>query len=260
MTAKKRKKINRLISEWPRGTVAVSSHLNKIGFRHELIRSYKNSEWIESVGRGAFMLRGDKIDWPGGLYALQTQLNLEIHAGGKTALELKGFAHYLFPERKKIFLYGKSAQKLPAWFKNHTWDGQQILYTSTKLFPARHNEGLTKYNYSEFSIQISTPERAAFEMLYHVPKEVTFEESFLIMENLISLRPNIVQNMLESCSSVKVKRLFMYMADRHNHPWISRINKSGLYLGKGKRLIVKNGKLDKNYMITVPRMDSEDMT
>jgi hypothetical protein len=52
----------------------------------------------------------------------------------------------------------------------------------------------------------------------------------------------------------------MYMADRHNHPWLSRINKSGLYLGKGKRLIVKNGKLDKNYMITVPRMDSEDMT
>jgi hypothetical protein len=258
MVAKKRKKINQLISEWPRGTVAVASFLNKQGFRHELIRAYKNSNWLESIGRGAFVLYGDKVDWSGGLYALQTQLNLNVHAGGKTVLEMKGLAHYLSPKRNKIFLYGKSSQKLPAWFKKHNWNDHKIFYSSTKLFPEYFDEGLTEFSYSEFSIQVSAPERAALEMLYHVPNEVTFEESFLIMENLVSLRPDVVQNLLENCNFVKVKRLFMYMADQHNHPWMNQINRSSLDFGKGKRQIFKNGTLDKKYMITVPRKDSEE--
>ncbi|NIS60312.1 MAG: hypothetical protein GTO13_06335, partial [Proteobacteria bacterium] len=73
--------------------------------------------WIQSFGRGAYTLFGDKVEWPGALYALQTQLGLNIHAGGKTALELKGYAHYLPPQQGRIFLYGSQGQTLPAWFK-----------------------------------------------------------------------------------------------------------------------------------------------
>ena len=252
MVAEKRRKLNRLISEWPRGTVAVSSYLNEQSFSHELIRAYKNSNWIEPVGRGAFILRGDKVDWSGALYALQTQLNLNVHAGAKTALEMKGLAHYISPQRHKIFLYGKNSQKLPAWFKKHSWNGQQIVYSSTKLFPDSFDNGLTQFNYSEYFIQISAPERAVMEMLYFVPDRVTFEEAVLIMENLTSLRPQLVQSLLVNCNFVKVKRLFMYMAELHEHPWVYQIDASEIDFGKGKRLIVKNGMLDKKHMITVP--------
>lgn len=253
MIAEKSKKINRLISEWKRGTVAVSSYLNKQEFSHELIRAYKNSNWIEPVGRGAFILRGDKVDWHGALYALQTQLNLDVHVGGKTALEMKGLAHYISPQRHKIFLYGKNSQKLPAWFKKCSWNGQQIVYSSTKLFPDVFDNGLTQFNCPEFSIQISAPERAAMEMLYLVPDKVTFEEAVLIMENLANLRPQLVQNLLANCNFVKVKRLFMYMAELHEHPWVYQIDASEIDFGKGKRLIVKNGMLNKKYKLTVPK-------
>jgi len=57
----------------------------------------------------------------------------------------------------------------------------------------------------------SAPERAAMEMLHLVPKEVGFDEAQLIVENLVALRADVVQRLLEACRSVKVKRLFLYM-------------------------------------------------
>ena len=78
---------------------------------------YKKSGWIQSFGRGAYILYGDKVEWPGALYALQTQLGLYVHPGGKTALELKGYAHYLPSGKRKVFLYGTQGRVLPSWFK-----------------------------------------------------------------------------------------------------------------------------------------------
>jgi hypothetical protein len=252
MATQKRKKINRLIAEWPRGTVSVASYLKKRGFRHELLRTYKNSRWIESIGHGAFKLYGDRVDWTGGLYALQKQLDLHIHAGGKTALELKGYAHYISEKWHKVFLYGRSLQKMPTWFNKYSWDAE-IVYSSTKLFPDSLVEGFSEFKIKEFAIKISSPERASMEMLYHVPNNVTFEEAFLIMENLMSLRPDVVQSLLEDCNSVKVKRLFMYMAEKHTHPWLANVNTSNVNFGKGKRRIVQKGMLDNKYLITVPK-------
>ena len=62
-------------------------------------------------------LNGDKVEWPGALYTLQTQLGLNVHPGGKTALELKGYAHYLPSGKRKIFLYGTQGLILPTWFR-----------------------------------------------------------------------------------------------------------------------------------------------
>lgn len=74
----------------------------------------------------------------------------------------------------------------------------------------------------------------------------------MITENLVSSRPGLVQNLLENCNSIKVKRLFMYLAEKHEHPWIPKVNLSNVYFGEGKRSIVKKGKLDKKHNITVP--------
>ncbi|MBC8418968.1 MAG: AbiEi antitoxin N-terminal domain-containing protein, partial [Desulfobacterales bacterium] len=110
-------KINRLISQWPRGTPATASYLNTEGFSHDLLTKYKKSGWVQSFGRGAYILNGDKVEWPGALYTLQTQLGLDLHAGGKTSLELKGYAHYLPVGQRSLFLYGRPGLVLPTWFK-----------------------------------------------------------------------------------------------------------------------------------------------
>jgi len=112
---------------------------------------------------------------------------------------------------------------------------------------------LTGFGENGFSVKISSPERAAMEMLHLVPGKVGFEEALLIMENLTNLRSKIVQMLLAMCRSIKVKRLFMYMAESHGHPWVSELDISGIDLGKGKRMIVPKGSYNAKYLITVPR-------
>lgn len=251
MDTERKTKINRLVNQWPKGTVGVASYLNSLGFSYELLRRYKESGWIEKLGRGAYILSGDKVTWPGALYTLQTQLGFSVHAGGKTALELKGYAHYVPEKQTKIFLYGQRGLIMPGWLKGARF-GIDIVLVRTNLFPMDCQEGLTKFGEMNFPIRISAPERAAMEMLHLVPREVGFEEASLIMENLVTLRPDVTQKLLETCRSVKVKRLFLYMTEKHEHPWLSQLNLSQIDLGKGKRMIIPNGQYDRKYRITVP--------
>ena len=97
------------------------------------------------------------------------------------------------------------------------------------------------------------------EMLHLVPLKVGFDEARLVMGNLGTLRPEGVQGLLKACRSVKVKRLFLYMAENQEHAWLSQVDLSKVDLGKGKRMIVPNGRYDAKYQITVP-VDREGMT
>jgi hypothetical protein len=126
------------------------------------------------------------------------------------------------------------------------------------LFPGGYNEGLSEYREREFTIRISAPERAAMEMLYHVPGKVSFEEALLVMENLSGLRPQLVQDLLLNCNSVKVKRLFMYMAEKQAYPWVEQVDTSKVDFGQGNRSVVPHGTLDKKYKITVPKSVMEE--
>lgn len=246
------KRVNQLVQSWPRGSVFVAAGLRKQGFNSNLLNWYKSSQWLDSVGRGAYKLYGDKVDWYGGLYALQQQLGLTIHVGGKTALFLKGYAHFLTEEPAQIFLFGKRAERLPAWFKQYPWN-VNLEYQATDFLSGVGSDSLSRYEHREFFVLASAPERAAFEMLFQVPRRQTFSEALLIMENLTTLRPQLVLKLLQHCHSVQVNRLFMYMAEKHEHPWVEELNLSNVKLGKGKRVIVKGGVLDRKYQITVPR-------
>jgi len=251
MDTKNKTKINRLISQWTAGTSGATSYLVASGFSRDLLVKYKNSGWLESFGRGAYIRSGDKVEWPGALYTLQNQLSLSVHAGGKTALQLKGYAHYLPARQHKVFLYGPRGLKLPSWFKEDRF-GVKFIVTRTNLFPPDCREGFTDFRERDFSLRISAPERAVMEMLHLVPKEVGFDEAQLIMENLVALRTDVVQRLLEACRSIKVKRLFLYMAEKKDRTWLSKVDFSKVDLGKGKRMIVPHGRFDAKYQITVP--------
>lgn len=69
---------------------------------------------------------------------------------------------------------------------------------------------------------VSSPERAFLECL-HLPESASsLLDLYYIMESLTTLRPKLVQSLLETRSSQKVKRLFAYMAEKAGHPWSRR--------------------------------------
>jgi len=249
-------KINQLLRRWPNGTVAVSSWLEKQGAYQQLVQKYEATAWLRRVGQGAYAKAGDTFEWTGGLYALQDQLQLPIHAGGKTALQMQGYAHFLpMGKGTTVSLFGPPDVKLPTWFKQYRW-GIKVRYTATNLFADQADQGLTKKDIGPYSIKVSTPERAMMEVLYGVPLVDSYEEARLLMEGLTTLRPRVVQRLLENCVSVKVKRLFMLLAENCKHPWIGKVDLSKVDFGKGKRQLVKGGRFDSKYNITVPNTET----
>lgn len=251
MNSEKPKKLNHLLAQWKRGAVYTQKYLSQLGYYHDLIKSYKRNGWLESIGTGAYKLPGDKIEWLGGLYAIQEQLNLPVRAGARTALELKGYGHYVRFNHEKCFLFGKVGTHLPGWFRKFDWQ-VDVHFKATNLFETDMPESFTDYLYKEIVIKISAPERAAMEMLYYVPYWQGFDEAMRIMEGLMSLRPEVVQRLLENCRRVKVKRLFLYMAEKLELPWFEELDLKRIDIGRGKRVILPNGVLDKKYWITVP--------
>jgi hypothetical protein len=242
-------KINQLISEWPNGAVMTMAQLKHKKYSRQLIDKYKSSRWITPIGKGAYRKYNDKVDWFGGIYGLQAS-GYPVFIGGKTSLELLGLAHYLGPEINRCYLFGKTGTRLPRWFLDYSWEIDMIFKT-TNLFSQSFRLGLTDYRHKEFTVQISAPERGAMEMMYHIPNNQGFDEAFRIMENLTSLRSDMVQQLLLNCNSFKVKRLFMYMAQNVHHGWFDQLTPEQIDFGKGKRVILKNGILDNQYQITV---------
>lgn len=218
-----------------------------------LAARYQKSGWIDAVGHGAFIRRGDKVGWEGAMHALQTQAGHLIHPGGRTALELSGYSHFLrLGTRRTVFLYGASGQRLPKWLKDRDW-GVELRFSATTLFGRTAvDTGLTEHPVGSFALRVSTPERGMLEALDGMPQTLSFDEAALIMEGMSTLRPALLQSLLESCTSVKVKRSFLYLAREAGHPWYRRLQRNRIALGKGKRAIVRGGKLDAEFMITVP--------
>lgn len=245
-------KINCLLKQWPSGTVATTSWLRDCGVSRQLARRYAMSGWIQPVGRGAFLRAGETVDWFGALYALQSQLGLRVHAGADTALSLKGLGHFLsLGANVEVSLLSECRERLPSWFTRHAW-GVRIHYTHPRLFESSDPAGFTNVKHREFSIRVSAPERAILEVLYAAMTNDAIDHAVELVGGLSTLRPQVLQPLLEGCRSVKVKRLFLWAAESTGHEWIHRLAVERMDLGKGKRRLYRGGQFDAKYGITVP--------
>lgn len=146
-------------------------------------------------------------------------------------------------------MFGNSGTKLPAWFEDHSWSRPVTLVT-TGVFTS-DDTATSPLQFDEVELDVATLERAVFEMMYLVPKRRSYEEALQVMESLTSLRPQVIQQLLENCTSVKTKRLFMHAAERLNHQWLKRLDLSKVDFGSGRRTIHAGGRLDNKYDLVV---------
>lgn len=232
------------------GTILLASWLIKQGISYDLQKRYRKSSWIESIGYGAFKRFGDnEVTWQGGLYAIQQQSSIEAHAGALTALSIQGLSHYLRHENNKVFIFSELRKKIPTWFVNHDWK-TPIDIIPTSFLPKEI--GLTNYEGKTFNLKISAPERAILECLYLAPAKFDLVECYQIMEGLTNLRPALVKELLIKCTSVKTKRLFIYMAEKAKHAWLKYIEIDKIDIGKGQRSLAKGGVYIQKYRLIVP--------
>lgn len=216
------------------------------------------SEQLKLLWKGLYTRRKSQLSWQSMVYTLQAVMKTDFIVGGLTALELKGFSHYIPVSKKEtVHLYGND--KLPAWANKLSEHVAFIRHTRNELFSGMEKEMSEKYTaivswkLELDELRISCPERACLEMLNEVPGKISMEHADQLIQGMTTLSPRTLQQLLEACTNVKVKRLFLWFASRHNYIWFSKLNIDKIDLGSGNRLIVKGGELDKTYQITVPK-------
>jgi len=243
-------KINQLLLNQPPGTVFLTSWLNKNGYSYALQQQYRLNGWFESLGRGAMIRSGGERRLNAAISAMQQQGKMEVHAGGRTSLGLQGLSHYLELYRRETLLFALPGCGLPSWLTNNQWDTTPLLY-NTGFIPSL--TGLTEFESGLDTIVISAPARAMMECISMTPDRFDLLEAYEIMESLNFLPPDEVQQLLEECVSVKVKRIFLFLAGKCGHPWLHKLHPERIDLGKGKRSFANQGVFIKKYLITVPR-------
>jgi len=241
-----------------------------MGYSKGLLQQYNRSGWIRLIGKGAYAraetdstgipLKNHKdLGWQGGLYALQA-LNLNraektagIHVAARTALELEGYAHYLSQsEKQTVWLFSEPGYRVPTWFRKHDWGATVKLY-SPKLFSKPHPDSYSKKDWGSFVSIISSPERAIMELLELCPKYESLDHAKLVMENLAGLRSKLVSQLLQNCTSIKVKRLFLALSDMCGHAWLQDADLKNVELGSGKRILESGRALHPKYQVSVPK-------
>lgn len=243
-------KLKSLLDAWQPHTVATSPHLKTLGLTAQDLQNYTASQWLVSLGRGAFKRPMETVTWQGALYSVQSQLKLPVHVGALTALEMTGNSHYVRFAEGRAYLFSPLHVVLPAWFQTH-W-GDAVRHMQSKLLP--HDLGLTQQSTPEgYPLTTAAPERAILELLHLAPKEFDLVEAGQIVEGMTSLRPRLMQSLLEACASVKVRRLFLYLAERANLPVMRHLDMEKIDLGSGDRSLVKMGRYVPKYRLLLPR-------
>ena len=243
-------KLNRLASVASPGAVLLAGFLEHQGFSRDLQQHYVRSGWLRRVGRGAFARTHEAPTWRGALHALTEQGELPLHVGGRSALALHGRAHYLaVGGGADLDLFAPTGATLPAWFAGGPWDVRPVLHRTAMLPPGL---GVEEHVEEKLPVPAASPERAALEVLYLLPEAIGPAEARELLEGLVDLRPARVAALLRACTSIRVKRLFLMLADRLGHPWLRRVDLAGVDLGRGKRSVAGGGVFVPGHDLAVP--------
>ena len=248
MNTTRQTKINSLLQQLPSGALYFGAWLNENGISYFLQRHYRNSQWLTAIDKGVMYRTGENPTLFSALSCLNNQMNKRFHIGALSALEMRGFAHYVPLGRQTIVVYCPRSEWFPNWLLKHDW-GVDIL----KKYSEYNDIGITTINENNFEVAVSSPERAFLESLALAPKYYNLTDLYQVMEMLNGLRPTLLQQLLEDCNSIKVKRLFLFMAEKANHTWLEDLDLSKIDVGKGKRSIVKNGVYNAKYQITISK-------
>jgi hypothetical protein len=192
-----------------------------MGVSRQLAYRYTKHGWLKSLGYGYFLRAKDTLTVRGAITSLQHN-GVNVHIGGKSALALRGFLHYVRNDRAPLTLYGHKTRNLPAWFGERF----PFLLSNETLFADPHAVGerlcVSRLDGDRDAL-VSCPERAVLELLAQVPSQQTMEEAELIMEGLLGLRPGKMQGLLDACKKPTLKKLFMQTAEKLRLPVLEEL-------------------------------------
>jgi hypothetical protein len=239
--------LNNILQLHQKGVPMTAKFMLEHGVSYELQRRYVKSGWFEKIAPGLLKRANDEVDWMGALSMLQREDDFKFHVAGRTALILKNKSQYLYFGNYSIFLSIPNKDFL-TWFED-LFDRK--LNSLPDIFSGQ-NLGIEHLNLGHDVIKISCQERAIMEMIYLANNVTLMEECSEQIDSLLSPNLNLIQELLEQCQSIKVKRFFLYLAERTHQSWIHDLDLTKVNLGRGKRSFDGGGILIKKYDLVLP--------
>ena len=286
MTAPKYSKLKRLHKLLPEGLIADAAWFNSHGYPSSLRSNYVAAGWLENVApgicrrplfRAGFEGVPVELDWRQILVSSQLVMGYPLAVGGETALTLLGRAHYLplggfnridlhsdgpapawltripgkvrfrIGDARRLFRNPRVRQALKE-LKEHLADG-----TLDWLLPLPSGYRFQAGGIRDWPLLLACPEQAIFEVMDRLPGDRTvFHGADMLMEGLYDLDHERVGELLRDCRSIKVKRLVLWFAERHEHPWLDEVDFADVDLGRGTLSFWKGGTFDPKYRVVMP--------
>ena len=244
-------KIQQILEATPRDSVLFGSWLSSQGLDARGQYAYMKSGWLDRISKGVYKIHGVEPGLMAAVSSYNTQLGKSCIVGAYTALELRGYSHYLSMGKPMAYLFTDKKNKLPSWLLKGEWD-MTIKYMTTS-FLDDELLGVETMTINQRDLLMSSPERAILECLNLPDASSSLLDIYYIMESMTTLRPKLVQALLEACTSHKVKPLFLYMSEKAGHSWFKALKLENINWGTSRLMITPTGKYINKYNMTISK-------
>ncbi len=223
-------RLNVLYTRLAPGTPLTSLDLAALGISADLAVHYVRAGWLKRLARGVFCRPNAPPALHPSLLLLQRQFE-GLHVGGKSALDWYGVRQYV-AQQPVLHLYGWKAARLPEWFterfpaeyhRKRLFDEQPAALLHVGAFEKRSG-----------APQVSAPERALLELLSEVGVRQPLQEARELVESAYSLRPDVLRELLQHCTTVKTVRLCLQPGREASLPWAAKLDPAALPTGSDR--------------------------
>lgn len=242
-------KINQLLSKTVPTGLIFSDWMTREGYSAQLQKRYRDTGWLATLCKGVMYRPGYQLRAYDALASYNKQMNDKVRVAAVSALEFAGFNHYVPMGKPVLMVALPSREKVPMWMSSNDYDMTFRTFTTNAF---AKTEVVQKETESGM-LYVSSPEQAFLESLLLAPRQYSYMDLYYIMEQLSTLRPDVMQELLEGTTNKRVKRVFLYMAEKAGHYWFDELDKGKIDLGEGKLQLAKEGTYNAKYKITIPK-------
>ena len=156
-------KIQQILKSNPDTKILFGEWLSRQGLDAKSQYAYMKSGWLSRLSKGVYALQGTTPTLMQTISAYNYQLSKECIVGAYTALEMRGYSHYLSMGKPQAYLFTGKDDKLPTWLTQREWD-MTIKYMVTS-FLGDDRKGVEPFVSDGNELLVSSPERAMLEYL-----------------------------------------------------------------------------------------------
>ena len=182
---------------------------------------------------------------------LQNELNLDVYPGGYSAMVGWHHRHHSILNPLRERLYGTDVYKVPKELLKGDWQRKFNFYKND-FFPKKL--GIDKIKTRGYQLKIPSLERSLLEMVYDIDNRTTIDSVFVYFLDLPEINPKLFQQLLERCTSEKVKRFGLFLAEETFYDYFKEMDTTNIRLNLKENLDVTDGHRFPNH---VPKYNIE---